>query len=75
MRFPEWQLGPDGLPIAALRELHDVLGEPWAAFRFLRRQHPEFGMRTGLQVAADRRRAAAPVDLARTMGGFGPTGA
>lgn len=75
VRFPEWQLGQDGLPIAALRELHDVLGEPWAVFRFLRQQHAEFGMRTGLQVAADRRRAAALVDLARTMGGFGPTGA
>lgn len=75
VRFPAWQVGPDGLPIAALRELHDVLGEPWAVFRFLRQQHPELGMRTGLQVAADRRRAAELVDLARSIGAFGPTGA
>jgi len=75
VRFPAWQLGPDGLPIAALRELHDVLGEPWAVFRFLRQQRPELGMRTGLQVAGDRCRAAELVDLARTIGAFGPTGA
>lgn len=75
VRFPAWQVGPDGLPIAALRELHDVLGEPWAVFRFLRQQHPELGMQSGLQVAADRRRAAELVDLARSIGAFGPTGA
>jgi hypothetical protein len=75
VRFPAWQVRPDGLPIAALRELHDVLGEPWAVFRFLRQQHPELGMQSGLQVAADRRRAAELVDLARSIGAFGPTGA
>lgn len=69
MRFPAWQLGADGLPIPALRELHDVLHEPWAVFRFLRQQHPELGMRT------DRRRAAELVALARNIAAFGPTGA
>ena len=74
VRFPAWQLGPDGLPLPALRELHDVLGEPWAVFRFLRQQHPELGMRTGVQVAADRGRAMELVGLARNIGTFGPTG-
>lgn len=75
VRFPAWQVGPDGLPIPALRELHDVLAEPWAVFRFLRQQHPEFGMQTGLQVTADRRRTAELVNLARSIAAFGPTGA
>jgi len=75
VRFPAWQVGPDGLPIAALQELHHVLGEPWAVFRFLRQQHPELAMQTGLQVIADRRRAAELVDFARNIGAFGPTGA
>lgn len=75
VRFPAWQVGADGLPIAALRELHDMLGGPWAIFRFLRQQHPEFDMQTGLQMASDRRRAAELVDLACSIGAFGPTGA
>jgi len=74
VRFPAWQLGPDGLPLSVLRELHEVLGEPWAVFRFLRQQYPELGMRTGFEAAADRRRAKDLADLARNIGIFGPTG-
>ncbi len=75
VRFPAWQLGPDGLPLPALRPLHEALGEAWAVFRFLRQRHPELGMRTGLEAAADPRRAADAVALARGVGAFGPAGA
>jgi len=75
VRFPAWQLGRDGRPIAILRELHDVLGEPWAVFRFLRQQHPELGMRTGLQVTGDRHRVTDLINLASKIGAAGPTGA
>jgi hypothetical protein len=51
--------------------LRDVLDEPWFVLRFLRPQPPEFGLQTGLEMAADRRRA----DLARTICAFGRTGA
>ncbi len=61
VRFPAWQLGPDGRPLAALRELRAALGEPWAVFRFLRQHHPELGMRTGLEAVADPRRAVEAV--------------
>jgi hypothetical protein len=75
VRFPAWQLGPDGMPLPALRALHEALGEAWAVFRFLRQRHPELGMRTGLEAAADPRRAAEAVALARGVGAFGPAGA
>jgi hypothetical protein len=75
VRFPAWQLGPDDLPLPALRDLHDALGEPWAVFRFLRQRHPELGMRTGLEAAADPRRAGEAVALARGVGAYGPAGA
>lgn len=44
VRFPSWQLDPDGRPLTALRDLRAALGEPWAVFRFLRQRHPELGM-------------------------------
>ena len=75
VRFPVWQLGPDGLPLPALKELHEALGEPWAVLRFLRQRHPELGMLTGLQAVLDPARAARVVVLARDTGAFGPAGA
>jgi hypothetical protein len=74
VRFPAWQLGVDGRPLSALKDLHAALGEPWAVFRFLRQRHPELGMRTGLDAVADPRRAAEAVALARNVGTFGPAG-
>ena len=75
VRFPAWQLDADGLPLAALRDLHDALGAPWAVFRFLQQRHPELGMRTGLAAISDPRRAPDALALARSVGTFGPAGA
>jgi hypothetical protein len=75
VRFPAWQLGPDGLPLPALKDLHAALGEPWAVFRFLRQRHPELNMRSGLEAVADPRQTAEAVTLARAVGAFGPAGA
>lgn len=47
-RFPEWQIGQDGKPFAALPELFDRLGRsPWAVYRFLVQHHPELAGMTG----------------------------
>ena len=75
VRFPAWQIGPDGRPLAPLRDLHAALGAPWAVFRFLRQRHPELDQQTGLEAAADPRRAANAVALARQVGTYGPAGA
>ena len=75
IRFPAWQIGPNGRPPAALPALHEALGEPWAVFRFLRQRHPELGMRTGLEAVTDPRQAAEALALARRGGDFGPAGA
>lgn len=75
VRFPAWQLGPDGLPLPALRDLRAALGAPWAVFRFLRQRHPELGMSTGLAAVSDPRRIAGALRIARNIGTFGPTGA
>lgn len=75
VRFPAWQLGPDGLPLPALRDLYSALGAPWAVFRFLRQRHPELGMKTGLEAVSNPRRAAEALRLARSVGSFAPTGA
>lgn len=46
-RFPEWQVGDDGKPFAALPELFDCLGgSPWAVYRFLVQHHPELNGQT-----------------------------
>lgn len=46
-RFPDWQVGPDGKPFAALPQLFERLGgSPWAVYRFLVQHHPELGGRT-----------------------------
>jgi hypothetical protein len=44
VRFPEWQVGEDGKPFAALPALFQQLGgSPWAVYRFLVQHHPELG--------------------------------
>jgi hypothetical protein len=40
-RFPEWQVGDDGKPFAALPALFERLGGAWAVYRFLIQHHPE----------------------------------
>jgi hypothetical protein len=41
-RFPAWQIGEDGKPLAVLPELFERLGgTPWAVYRFLIQHHPE----------------------------------
>ena len=47
-RFPEWQIGEDGKPFAALSGLFARLGGgPWAVYRFLVQHHPELDGLTG----------------------------
>jgi hypothetical protein len=47
-RFPEWQIGDDGKPFAALPALFERLGGgPWAVYRFLLQDHPELDGLTG----------------------------
>ena len=75
VRFPAWQLGPGGVPLPALRDLHSALGVPWAVFRFLLQRHPELGMKTGLKAVSDPRQATETLRLARRIGTSGPTGA
>lgn len=51
-RFPRWQIGADGKPLALLPQLFERLGGgPWAVYRFLVRQHPELDGLTGLEAA------------------------
>lgn len=41
-RFPNWQIGDDGKPFAALPKLFERLGgRPWTVYRFLVQRHPE----------------------------------
>lgn len=47
-RFPEWQVGQDGKPFAALPRLFELLGGgPWSVYRFLVQAHPELDGMTG----------------------------
>ncbi|CAH0305382.1 hypothetical protein [Roseomonas sp. CECT 9278] len=75
VRFPAWQIGPDGRPPAALPALLAALGEPWAAFRFLRATHPELGSHSGIAALHDPRLADQALALARRGATFGPAGA
>jgi hypothetical protein len=46
-RFPVWQLDADGKPYAELPMLLEVLGAPWAVYRFLVQQHGSLGNLSG----------------------------
>lgn len=52
VRYPEWQI-VGGEPLAVLPDLRRLLGSGWAVYRFLCQRHPEFGDRTGREVAAE----------------------
>lgn len=47
-KLPEWQLGPDGRPLPAIRHLLAILEDKWAVYRFLMQHHPELDGQTGL---------------------------
>lgn len=49
-RFPVWQLDAEGKPYAVLVKLHELLGGPWAVYRFLVQPHDELNGLTGLAV-------------------------
>ena len=51
VKYPEWQIGEDGKPFAALPSLFERLGDsPWAVYRFLTQPHGELEGRTALEV-------------------------
>lgn len=66
-RFPVWQLGEDGRPLAALPQIFERLGEgPWTVYRFLVQHHPELDGLTGLD-ALRRGRVKAVIDVAESL--------
>ena len=66
-KFPEWQVGEDGKPFAALPELFDRLGgSSWAVYRFLVQHHPELDGMTGRE-ALQRGRSNKAVEAAESV--------
>jgi len=59
VRYPKWQLDDEGRPISGLAELLPKFGDQtWAAYRFLRQQHPGLGNLTALSaLKAGKKRA------------------
>lgn len=66
-RFPKWQLNSEGKPYGELEELHDLLGGPWAVYRFLVQTHGELNGLTGLK-ALERGTADAAIEAAKSVG-------
>lgn len=66
-RFPAWQLDAEGKPYAALRELHERLGGPWAVYRFLVQPHGELDGFTGRE-ALERGNVRAALEAAWSVG-------
>jgi hypothetical protein len=54
-RFPVWQLDADGKPYAELPALLELLGAPWAVYRFLVQPHGSLGNLTGRDALRRRR--------------------
>lgn len=48
-RYPDWQILDDGKPIEILPKLSELLGGPWAVYRFLVQSHSEFEGETPLE--------------------------
>jgi hypothetical protein len=66
-RFPRWQIGEDGKPFPAVRELFDRLGgSSWAVYRFLVQHHPELDGLTGRE-ALSRGRTAEVLEVAESV--------
>ena len=50
VRFPEWQIGPDGRLLSGLPRLIEALGNhPWAVHRFLLQHHPDLDGSSALE--------------------------
>lgn len=44
VRFPDWQIGENGVVLSGLADLFDALGpDPWSVYRFLIQTHPALG--------------------------------
>jgi len=66
-RFPDWQVGKDGKPFAALPGLFERLGGgPWSVYRFLVQSHPELDGMTGRE-ALRRGKAAEALAVADSI--------
>ncbi len=66
-RFPEWQVGEDGKPFAALPELFERFGGgSWAVYRFLVQVHPELDGLSGREALAHGR-SAEVVEVAESV--------
>lgn len=66
-RFPVWQLDAEGKPYAELAALHDLLGSPWAVYRFLIQPHGELDGLTGHE-ALERGEGDAVLAAAESVG-------
>lgn len=66
-RFPVWQLDGDGKPFTELASLHELLGEPWAVYRFLVQPHGELDGLTGRE-ALERGKGRVPFEVAESIG-------
>jgi hypothetical protein len=66
-RFPEWQLGAEGKPYPELKSLHELLGGPWALYRFLVQPHGELDGLTGRE-ALERGRGQVVLEAAESIG-------
>jgi hypothetical protein len=67
VRFPIWQLDVEGKPYGAISRLHELLGGPWAVFRFLMQPHGELGGLTGRE-ALGRGKVKAVLEAAESVG-------
>lgn len=66
-RFPLWQIDGDGKPYSLLPELHELLGGPWAVYRFLVQPHGALEGMTGRE-ALERGKDEAVLDAAEGAG-------
>ncbi len=73
LRYPKWQVTPDGRPLPGLADLFRTLGgHPWTVYRFLLQHHGELGGETALD-ALKRNRVEQALAAARNVseGAFG----
>ncbi len=66
-RFPNWQLNAEGKPYAELASLHELLGGPWAVYRFLVQRHGELNGMTGRE-ALERGKVKSALKAAESVG-------
>ncbi|TLU70697.1 XRE family transcriptional regulator [Lichenicoccus roseus] len=66
-RFPVWQLDTEGRPYTELVTLHELLGGPWAVYRFLVQPHGQLDGLSGRE-ALERGRAKAALEAAESIG-------